>query len=344
MSFIFPYSAWDCLWLAPAALFLDLLLGDPTLPWPHPVRFVGAALDRTESLCRAFASRGKTSTARAVRAKFAGAVAIGAVASGAFGLVRLAVSPPLIGPLLALYFAWAGLAMGCLLDTGFIVLNRVEKRPLEVARESVSWLVSRETGQMDRQTLRKTLADTLSENFTDAFMAPFFWLLATGPAGLWFYKAVSCGDSQWGYLTPRWRNLGFAAAKGDDCLAYVPARLGAFALYLTDRLARLSHSRAWRGRWPGIKRIAADARGMPSPNSGWSMAACAWLCGCRMAGPCVYFGKLTVKPWLGPPEAKAGEWNENSLLALLRLSLLASVTGAFMVYAPFLAFWLLERI
>lgn len=65
---------------------------------------------------------------------------------------------------------------------------------------------------MDRPLMRKTLADTLSENFTDALLAPFFWLLLAGPVGLWMYKAVSTADSMWGYLTERWRWLGWAGA------------------------------------------------------------------------------------------------------------------------------------
>jgi len=82
--------------------------------------------------------------------------------------VWLLISLPLLGVLPAVYLAWAGLAMGSLLDTGREVLRRVETCPEPEAREALSRLVSRDTGRMDRPLMRKTLADTLSENFTDA--------------------------------------------------------------------------------------------------------------------------------------------------------------------------------
>ena len=102
------------------------------------------------------------------------------------------------------------LSMGSLLQTGELVLERVEQAPEAEAREALSWLVSRDTSAMDRPLMRKTLADTLSENLTDAFTAPFFWLLVGGPVALWCYKAVSTTDSMWGYMTEKWRWLGWA--------------------------------------------------------------------------------------------------------------------------------------
>ncbi|MDO5484543.1 MAG: CobD/CbiB family cobalamin biosynthesis protein, partial [Desulfovibrionaceae bacterium] len=205
----------------------------------------------------------------------------------------------------------------------------VENLAPEHAREALSWLVSRDTSQMDRPLMRKTLADTLSENFTDALMAPFFWLLLTGPVGLWLYKAVSTTDSMWGYLTVRWRWLGWAGARGDDLLAFIPARLSAVLLWLTDALLRRFRpaARCWSGAWPGLRVVARQAGGMPSPNSGWSMAACAWLCGARMAGPSVYFGHLVDKPWLGPSESGALLWDEGLLRGLCALMRAGAALG-----------------
>ena len=180
---LFPYSVWECWWLAPAALILDLWLGDPDLPWRHPVCAVGKLLDKLEAPARNFMRAGGPEAER-VRGRFAGAVAL-AVLVGFTGLaVWGLVSLPVLGGLLALYLAWAGLAMGSLLRTGREVLRRVENYEEAEARAALSWLVSRDTSTMDRPLMRKTLADTLSENLTDAFMAPFFWLLVGGPVVL----------------------------------------------------------------------------------------------------------------------------------------------------------------
>ncbi len=397
LSLIFPWSVWECWWLAPLALVLDLWLGDPALPWRHPVCFVGKLLDALEGPARRFMLGGSAEKQpeqqphqqpdqQRWRGRLAGAVAL-AVLTFCTGLAAWGLSSlPLLALPLAVYLAWAGLAMGSLLQSGRTVLERVEHAPLPEAREALSWLVSRETDSMDRPLMRKTLADTLSENLTDAFTAPFFWLLLGGPVALWCYKAVSTTDSMWGYTTEKWRWLGWAGARADDALAFIPARLAAisavWAHMLAHALARLfahggagagdasqcalAHvlqkgqcSRAarqfwqrllgrvagpaglpaWPGRWPGLGVVARQAKGMPSPNSGWPMAACAWLCWARMAGPSVYFGVLTPKPWLGPPpedEAHRGlsaTWDACRLSALCSLLWWSSLSGG-------LALWL----
>ena len=143
------------------------------------------------------------------------------------------------------------------------------------------------------------------------------------------YKAVSTTDSMWGYLTERWRWLGWAGARADDCLAFIPARLSVGALRLTDVLLRCLRpaARIWDGSWPGLRLVARQAVGMPSPNSGWSMTACAWLCRARMAGPSVYFGALVGKPWLGPSRESAAPWDRARLLALCALMRYSALYG-----------------
>lgn len=326
---IFPYSCLDAPWLALIALILDLCFGDPDLPWRHPVCYLGKALDwlsprlrRLASLCRQHQSRLE---------KCLGFLALFLMAGISFVPVFLLLRIPFWGAILAIYLAWAGLAFGCLTNTGKIVLERVESGDLPLAREGVAWLVSRDVSQLDQPMLRKTLADTLAENFTDAFLAPYFWLLLTGPAGLWCYKAVSTMDSQWGYLTPKWRNLGYACAKADDCLAWLPARLAPLILHFASCLVPTKF-KSWQGYWPGYATIRADARGMTSPNSGWSMSACAWLCQGPMAGPSIYFGQLVQKAWLGPKDAPA--WTCQRLLALMRLMTFGAIVGG-------LSLWLL---
>ncbi len=457
LSLVFPWSVWECWWLAPLALVLDLWLGDPALPWRHPVCLVGKLLDLLERPARRFMVGAGPERERG-RGRLAGAVALLALIACTGFAVWAAVSLPILGLLAAVYLAWAGLAMGSLLQTGQLVLERVEHAPEDGAREALSWLVSRDTSAMDRPLMRKTLADTLSENLTDAFTAPFFWLLVGGPVALWCYKAVSTTDSMWGYMTEKWRWLGWAGARSDDVMAFVPARLAALsaglvhvlflvrqklevecqagrhgdsgALFKRWALARnmarslghyLSQNRMrrpkddtahdgacgteqsagdgtacnaghgtghcaghgagfsagygavhntgcsatqpqgcgpslsatalgaaylpgrWDGGWPGLAVVARQAAGMPSPNSGWSMTACAWLCGARMAGPSVYFGELVNKPWLGPsPQGEEhavslAVWDAPRLLALCALLRQSALYGG-------LALWLLALV
>ncbi len=300
------WGAWGLLAVPPLALLLDLWLGDPR-GLPHPVCGVGRLLRRAEATARRYAD-GLPEGERPAALRRAGVLAVMAVAGGValvvWGLMRLPVLRPWLGALVAVYFAWAGMALGSLLREGRRTLHAIEHGTLDEARTAVSMLVSRDTAQLDRPDLRRALAETLAENFNDGFVAPLFWLLLGGPAGLWAYKAVSTMDSMWGYRTDRWRDLGRACARLDDVLAWLPARLSALFLWLS---APLVLKDGGHGGWPGFAPMARDARSMESPNAGWPMSAAAWLHGASMGGPTPYFGVVKHKPVLGPrPDANAG--------------------------------------
>jgi adenosylcobinamide-phosphate synthase len=245
------------------------------------------------------------------------------------------------GVLCALYLAYSGLALGCLLREGRKAVRaigtaeaaaRAEKENagalLREARLTVAMLVSREVSGLDAAALYRTLAESLSENFNDAFVAPFFWLVLGGPAGLWLYKCASTADSRWGYKHEPWTRAGWAAARLDDVLAFAPARLSAVFLYLGSGPA------GWK-IWPGWGPFRRQARRMESPNAGWSMAAAAWLHRAAMGGPAVYAGKVKDKPRLGPERGADAVWDGAKIAALLRHLLLAGLIGALVLSAPF---------
>ncbi len=287
----------DIWWLVLVAFALDMLLGDPDVRFmKHPVCYVGEAYTRLEAVARRM-GRG------ALSLRLWGVVCLVCVVGGTGLVVYGLISLPFVGTLLAVYLAYAGLATRSLLQFFGVVLEKVETAPLEEAQRALSMLVSRDTFVLDRNALRKSLADTLTENFTDAVVAPLFWLCVAGPVGLWMYKAVSTADSMWGYKTPQWLHLGWAGARMDDMLAFVPARVGMVFLYMTDALTGCAQKMG--GVWPGIRTIACEAHGMESPNSGWPMSACAWLMGAPLGGSTQYFGAVVEKPWVGP-RAKCG--------------------------------------
>lgn len=298
-------------WIVPMAVTLDLMLGDPR--WmPHPVRWLGLLLSRLEERARAFGATRVTGVA---------SLAALLLVTGAGAAVLCSI--PRLGPFLALYLAYAGLALGSLLHEGGKALAAIEHGTLAEGREAVAMLVSRDTTVLDQPGLRRALAETLAENFNDGFVAPLFWLVAGGPVALWLYKAVSTVDSMWGYRTERWANLGWAGAKLDDALAWLPARLCVALLWATAPLSGV------RGAWPGMPRVASDARQMESPNAGWPMAAAAWLHRGRMGGPTVYFGTIKQKPILGPVD---GEWDEPTLKMLMHHLRIAGLAGTFILW------------
>lgn len=304
-------------WIPPAAVILDRLIGDPP-GWPHPVRAIGAALAFVEPRAR-----------RRVRNEFAAGLAAAlAVLAATYAATRLALAlPSLAGAAAATYLAFAGLAFGQLAREGKAALSFLEHGDVQAARQAVGFLVSRDVSQADKEELCRVLAESLSENLNDAFVAPFFWLVAGGPVGLWLYKAASTMDSTWGYMHAPWTRFGSFSARLDDALAFVPARLTAVCIVLA----------AWR-KVPAramLAAVARDAKTMRSPNAGWPMAAAAWVCGAAMGGRAVYAGKAEEKPILGPRNIA---WTPEKLRSLMRLLDIAGYAAATVLYCAAFGF------
>jgi adenosylcobinamide-phosphate synthase len=303
-------------WLPLAATALDLAFGDPPF-LPHPVRGVGIALDRLE------ARAPKGDTAR----RLYGLACVALLAGVCGALAYVLPKTPMLGEFIAVYLGFSGLALGCLVREGEKAVGLINAGDLPAARQAVGLLVSRDTANLDAAGLRRALAETLSENLCDGFAAPLFYLALGGPGLLWAYKAVSTADSMWGYKTERFRVLGWAAARGDDALAYIPARLCALTMLLAGLLLRLDVRAA-------AANLRRDAAKSASPNAGWPMAAAAWLCAASMGGRDSYFGVPKQKPLLGPAGTP---WDETRLA---RLRLLVPVSGVLFAVLVQAVVWL----
>ncbi len=319
-------------WLPIIAFTLDMFLGHRSFWWRHPVCYVGNLIDFFERIGRSLGSY-------IGNVRIAGAICVLLIVSIVGIVVWWLCNLPYLGIVFTLYFAYTGLATKSLLIFFEEVLKSIEHDNIDDARKAVAQLVSRDTTILDQNELRKTLADTFSENYTDAVLAPLFWLLIGGPVGLWMYKAVSTMDSMWGYKSEPWLELGFAAAKADDILAYIPARLSVPMLQCANEYENIVKKTG--GRWPGWKCIFKQAKGMPSPNSGLPMAASAWLMNARMAGPSVYFGEMVHKPWLGPPEEEAKPWDEQRLKHLGTIVKVASYMAIYILPASLLGIYMM---
>lgn len=319
-------------WLPPLALLLDLLLADPKR-LPHPVQGIGWLAACLEGPAR-----------RAGHPLATGALALGVLLCLTGGAVMALVNLPHgLGILAALYFSWSGLALGGLVREGAAALRLVERagenpEALAEARNAVQMLVSRDTGAMDADDLCRSLAESVSENLNDAFVAPFFWLLIAGPVGLWLYKCASTMDSMWGYKNERWLLLGRAAARLDDVLAWIPARLTVLLMLMTARIARVVHAAFFVNvsvplpGWPGWGTVARQARLSASPNAGWPMAAAAWLFNGRTGGPTPYHGQMVQKPVMGPEQ---GRWTVAGTAALIRHARWTGITAGVLGTALF---------
>ncbi len=271
------------------AFVLDLILGDPAT-WPHPVRWIGRVLEKTEPFFY-----GKQSGAKAQR--FRGALFWFFHVSWVLSCVSLVLTVASwihegLVALLGIWLAYTSLATRSLYDAAQSVAVALKARHLEEARRRLSHIVSRNTEHLDEEGIWRALLETVSENISDGVIAPLFYLAIAGPAGAMLYKAVNTMDSMVGYKNDRYLHFGWWAARADDVLNWIPARLSALALLMAGALCGMD----WRHARAVMKR---DAPKTSSPNAGYPEAVAAGLLGIMLGGPAVYFGKPVRKPTLG---------------------------------------------
>lgn len=167
------------------------------------------------------------------------------------------------------------------------VYEALQQHDLPLARQRVSYLVSRDSEQLSEQQIRMACIESVLENGADAVIAPLFWFMLLGPFGAVFYRFSNTLDAMWGYKNQRYRDFGWAAARGDDLLNLVPARLTAWGYALCAQTL------------PALKAWQQQADLLDSPNAGPVMTAGAAALGLQLGGPARYHGQLKHKPYFG---------------------------------------------
>jgi adenosylcobinamide-phosphate synthase len=259
---------------------LDAALGEPRR-W-HPLVGFGAAAAWLER--RLLASPGLAD--RPVAARLAGAGAVAALILPPVALVA-AASALGVGPVVdvvALYFA---LGARSLAEHAAAVAEALAAGDLATARARVALIVSRDTADMDAADTSRAAVESVLENGSDAVFATLFWFAVAGGAGAVAHRLVNTLDAMWGYRTARFRCFGWAAARLDDALNWLPARLTALTY------AMLGRTREGLACWRN------QASAWYSPNAGPAMAAGAGALGLALGGAARYQGLLKARPALG---------------------------------------------
>jgi adenosylcobinamide-phosphate synthase len=292
--------------LVALACGLDRLVGDPR-GCIHPVVVMGWLISRLRGWAEGWAAN------QPRRLRLAGfaitALLVGGSGLAGWGVERLAWSGPLGAALLIVALASA-LAGRSLEQAVHAVLASLAACDLPLARQRLSWIVGRDTDNLDGPEILRAAAETASENGVDGLFAPLFWMLVgaglwcggalagPGPLALaWAFKAASTLDSMLGYRRGQLRWLGTAGARLDDLLVWLPCRLVALSLPLVA--ARPGRTLAWFRS--ALEQGASD----PSPNAGVSQAAYALAAGVRLGGSNRYAEELRHKPVLAPDNPPA---------------------------------------
>ena len=265
------------------AYLLDLLLGDPP-GWPHPVRLLGSIIQYWESVLY------KAQVGAGALFWLAVMATTGVLIIGVLGVA--AVLPPWGGIAVLAYFLYTGLATRSLHLESLKVEAALVKGDLDGARASLSLIVGRETSHLSLEEMRRAEIETVAENLADGVVAPMFFTLVLGLPGLFFYKAANTMDSMVGHKNYWYAQFGKVAARADDVLNFIPARLTALLMIPTAAALGLD----WRG---ALKTLWRDRRKAASPKAGCPEAAMAGALGVRLGGPSTYFGRRVDKPFIG---------------------------------------------
>lgn len=272
---------------------MDLLFGDPYWLW-HPVRLIGNLITRMEKL---FYKNKERDDKREYRQGWMTVVTV-LFLTGLISFLFLFAAyriHPAAGIGMEMIMTYQILAIKSLKDESMKVYDRLQHGTLEDARHAVSMIVGRDTQNLTKEGVVKAAVETVAENTSDGVIAPMLYTALGGPVLGFLYKAVNTMDSMIGYKNDRYLYFGRAAAKLDDVVNYVPARISAClmvaaTLFLKDGNPR----RAW-------KIYRRDCRKHASPNSAQTESVCAGAMGIQLAGDASYFGKIVKKPYIGDP-------------------------------------------
>lgn len=272
------------------AFGLDLIFADPT-KLPHPIVFIGKLIKKSEEFFRKNLDKNKNM-------EFVGGVATVLVVCSISYLVPLAILlvalkiHPILALIIECFMCFQILAAGSLKKESMRVYYALKSGDIELARKYLSWIVGRDTANLDEAAIIKGAVETVAENTTDGVVAPLIFM-AIGGAPLGFlYKAVNTMDSMIGYKNEKYFYFGKTAARLDDVLNFIPARITAMFMIMACKAVNLNGKNA-------MKILKRDGNNHSSPNSGKTEAACAGALGISLGGPNYYFGKLVEKPTIG---------------------------------------------
>ncbi len=272
--------------LVVAAFLLDFLIGDPERFF-HPMRLIGRWITAAENWIRPRISNDH------VGGVVLAVLVIGSTGLAVHGFLSLAGC---IGPwakaVVSVYFLYAALSCRSLATEVRKVLTSLKKREWTGARGNLSRIVGRDTRDMDEEQMLRATVETTAESTLDGIVSVLFYAFVGGPVLAMMFKAVSTLDSMVGYKNERYEAFGWASARLDDALNYLPARISSLLVVVSSLVLGLRPLRA-------LKSVIRDAHHQPSPNSGYPEAAFAGALGIQLGGENSYQGRRVRKALLG---------------------------------------------
>lgn len=273
-----------------AGFLLDLIFGDPSWMY-HPVCLMGKLISSLERKIRRIFPKTKGGELGGGLLE----VVLVCVLCGGIPLVILYVAyavMPWLGFALETYWCYQLLATKSLRDESMKVYDRLKNGTLEEARHAVSMIVGRDTKNLTEEGVTKAAVETVAENTSDGIIAPMLYMAVGGVPLMFLYKGINTMDSMLGYKNDKYLCFGRCAAKLDDIVNYIPARISGWLMVAATLFTGMDTKN-------GAKIYRRDRRNHASPNSAQTEAAMAGALQIQLAGDAYYFGKLYEKPTIG---------------------------------------------
>lgn len=286
------YSMHEIAWMLLTAIVLDLTIGDPK--WPtHPVIYIGRVIRLFENKLLV-----PSETARSL--KWRGVMLTCFTTLLSFGVMLLSVYAAnsihaWLGYAITTWFISTTIAVKGLKDAAYRVVNPLKRGNMEEARKYTGYIVGRDTQKLGEEQLTRAVVETVAENIVDAVIAPLFFALLGGAPLAMLYRASNTLDSMVGYKNEKYMHFGWASARWDDVLNWIPARMtGVLLVMAACPMANMSAKRA-------ASSIVTFSRFHPSPNSGIPESAVAGALGIELGGFNTYGGVASERARLGWP-------------------------------------------
>lgn len=184
-----------------------------------------------------------------------------------------------------------------LAGAGFTISQLIKQGNIVEARKRLSWIVGRDTEDLDESEITRATVETIAENTVDGIIAPFFFFIIGGPMGAILYRTANTMDSMLGYKNQKYLYFGRVAARFDDILNWIPARITFVLIVISAFFLRFDAKKA-------IQIGLRDAKKHPSPNGGYAEAPVAGALHIRLGGYNQYFKKMTFREYMGDPIEK----------------------------------------
>lgn len=272
-----------------SAIILDFLFGDP-YSIPHPIVYVGKLISYIQKKIRR----------SNIDLKTGGFILVFTVLTTVFLsisvilLISKAISP-ILNVIVTIYLLYTSLAAKCLKDEGMKIYRVLKESDIKKARLLISYLVGRDTERLSENEITRATVETIAENTIDGVLAPLFYMFIGFLVGMpvqfvFLYKSINTLDSMVGYTNKKYKDIGYASAKLDDLVNFIPARIGAIFMILSGFKYDIKN---------GFKILLRDRLNHKSPNAGYPESAVAGLLNIQIGGENTYFGEKIYKPTIG---------------------------------------------